>query len=269
MRPFPIPGIIVFLSFVLPFLSLTALPRALAQSAVDPSTEELAAITARGRALAEYEISAAKASNALIASHPPIGSFSRYVGQKVNSEWLVAFGEMNAARDAFTVTYQVAVGKKAGEVSVKKVALPREDRGFYFLAARAIDTALHDFRAQGHAFNAAVVPAEAGQFFVYEVPLQTADGVFYMGGDVRYLISADGEKIVEKRQLHNTVMATQNPKAPGTVVAGFHTHTLSNLPEDTDVFYVLTRKPPRQEIIEMPDKRVYEIETDGTIVRKK
>jgi hypothetical protein len=52
--------------------------------------------------------------------------------------------------------------------------------------------------------------------------------------------SPDGGKIFEKRQLHKTILDMEhNPENHPT--AGFHTHILSEVPEDTDVFFVLNR----------------------------
>jgi hypothetical protein len=51
-------------------------------------------------------------------------------------------------------------------------------------------------------------------------------------------------------------------------VAGSHSHVLSDVPEDTDVFYVLTRKPSIPEFVGA-GKRVFEIQVDGTIVLAK
>ena len=47
-------------------------------------------------------------------------------------------------------------------------------------------------------------------------------------------------------------------------VAGYHTHILSDVPEDTDVLYVLNRKPSLPEYIGAA-KRVFVVNTDGTI----
>ena len=50
----------------------------------------------------------------------------------------------------------------------------------------------------------------------------------------------------------------------------FHTHVLSNTPEDSDVFYVLSRKPLVPEYVGIAaDKKIYVIETDGNIRRAK
>ena len=76
---------------------------------------------------------------------------------------------------------------------------------------------------------------------------------------MRYLISADGKQIVETRKLHKTIIeANQQPDAR----AGYHTHVLSSVPEDTDVFFVLTRQPRVPEYV-MAGDFMYKIETNG------
>jgi hypothetical protein len=40
---------------------------------------------------------------------------------------------------------------------------------------------------------------------------------------------------------------------------------LSDVPEDTDVFYVLTRKPSTPEAVGTLNKKLYAISVDGTI----
>lgn len=44
---------------------------------------------------------------------------------------------------------------------------------------------------------------------------------------------------------------------------------LSDVPEDTDVFHVLTRQPSQPEFIGTSSGKFYEISTDGTIREKK
>jgi hypothetical protein len=72
--------------------------------------------------------------------------------------------------------------------------------------------------------------------FVYLYPAQVEAGVYPLGGDVRYRVSPDGTKIIEKRQMHKSII--EFPARIGA--AGYHTHVLSDLPEDTDVLLVLT-----------------------------
>ena len=49
-------------------------------------------------------------------------------------------------------------------------------------------------------------------------------------------------------------------------VGGIHTHVLSNVPEDSDVFHVLRRKPSIPEYIGTMDKKIWVIQTEGTIL---
>jgi hypothetical protein len=97
--------------------------------------------------------------------------------------------------------------------------------------------------------------------YVYVVPAQTEQDVFPLGGDVRYLISSDGSKIVERRQLHKAIIEF---KTSNNIEAGYHVAVLDDVPEDTDVFHVLSRQPSVPQWI-ATKKYVYRVEVDGTI----
>jgi hypothetical protein len=77
------------------------------------------------------------------------------------------------------------------------------------------------------------------------------------------LVSADGSEILQKRQMHKTISETP-PQPRKKAAAGFHAHVLSDLPEDTDVFHVLTQDPPLPEFVATPHF-TYQVKTDGTI----
>jgi len=152
---------------------------------------------------------------------------------------------------------------------VKEMTPPKEDTGFYFSAARAIDTSLKDFtehfEGEQRPYNVAVLPAEKGQTWVYIVPAPTKTGVWPLGGDVRYLVSPNGIKVVEKRQLHKSVIEVEPPKDENNKqVAGIHTHVLSETPEDTDLFHVLTRMPTVPDLIRT-ERFVFVVDVDGSI----
>jgi hypothetical protein len=223
-------------------------------------------VTARGRALFEYDQAAWHATDAVQATHPPTQAVSRYIARKSDIGWQVAFGHLNDAQDRFLVTYEATQGATSQEFTVKKLDPPQEDTSFYLAAAKAIDTALHDFQGQKRPYNVAVLPAPPNQLYVYVVPAQTENGVYPLGGDARYLVSADGNTVVEKRQLHKSIIENRGALPKGaTPAGGYHTHVLSDVPEDTDVFYVLTRKPSMPEMIGTTNKKLYEISPDGTI----
>ncbi|HEU0143911.1 MAG TPA: hypothetical protein VFQ47_03920, partial [Nitrososphaera sp.] len=203
-------------------------------------------------------------TDAVVAMKPTEGSVARYIARKTTNGWSIAFGRFNDKHDKFLIVYEANQGAGSKEFSVKKYDTPKEDISFYFSAAKAIETALAEFRGENRPYNVAVLPAKSGQMYVYVVPAQTKQGVYPLGGDVRYLVSQDGSKIVEKRQLHKSIIEFATPPEVQKVEAGYHTAVLDDIPEDTDVFHVLSRKPSAPEWI-ATQQYVYRIEPDGTI----
>ena len=144
-----------------------------------------------------------------------------------------------------------------------------ETSDFYFSAAKAIETALKDLGAVNRPYNTYAIPSETGQLYVYLLPAQTTDGVYPLGADVRYTFTADGNALLEKHPMHKSVLEFDPKDKSGAgrkIEASWHTHVLSNRPEDSDVFYVLTRKPSIPEYVGTMDKKIWVINKDGTIV---
>jgi len=236
----------------------------LAQRSNPPSKTELAEITERGRQLAEYDVAAWHATDAVLAMKPAEGSVARYLAKKSDSGWIVAFGRLNEKLDRFLIIYEANQGADPKEFNVKKYDTPKEDTGFYLSAAKAIEIALGDFRGENRPYNVAILPVKSGQIYVYLLPAQVEQGVYPLGGDVRYLVSQDGSRIVEKRQLHKSIIEFATPPESQKTEAGFHTAVLDDVPEDTDVFHVLVRKPSVPEWV-ATRQYVYRIETDGAV----
>jgi hypothetical protein len=219
--------------------------------------------------LAEYDVAAWHATDAVQAMHPAEGTIKGYVARKTDAGWVVAFGRLNDTHDKLLIAYLATQGATPVEFKAAQNLPPQEDVGFFYLAYKALEISRGDFQGEKRPYNAAVLPAESNQMYVYIYPAQTKTGIYPLGGDVRYLISADGSTIVEKRQLHKSIIENRGAVPPGAKIAGgFHTHVLSDVPEDTDVFYVLTRKPSVPETIGA-GKHVYKIQVDGTIVLEK
>ena len=97
-------------------------------------------------------------------------------------------------------------------------------------------------------------------------PAVTKEGVWPLGGDVRYRVSPDGAKVVEKRQLHKSIIEREAPEQNDEkqVAMGMHTHILDDVPEDSDVFHVLSRKPSVPEVI-ATTQYVFQVDVDGAI----
>ena len=245
-------------------LVLMALHLALgeAQASNKPPTAELAAITERGRLLAEYDAAAWHATDAVLATHPKEGSSNRYIAHKTQAGWAVDFGKLNATGDKFLVVSEAI--QAGGQYTVKSFDPAREDTGRNLVAAKGIETAMRDFHGADRPYNVAVLPADGGNLYVYLYPAQVKEGVYPLGADMRYRISPDGTTITERRQMHKSIIESLPARTDVKVASGYHTHVLSDVPEDTDVLLVLTRRPRVPELV-MTSTYIYTIGVDGRI----
>ena len=212
----------------------------LAQDA-PPSPADLAAIVARGRALGEYDAAVWHASDAVLALKLPPGSLGRYIGRKTSDGWVVAWGNFNSSGTKFLISCEA---KQSGDVTytVTRHDPPLEDSDWFLRAARAHAIATLDFvnavKPQ-RTYNYSVLPAPDNQWYVYALPAQSDSYVLPYGGDARYVMSADGMKILDRRLMHDTI---QEERLPNRTAIDLHTHTQSDRPEDSDVFYAMTAK---------------------------
>ena len=257
------------LAILLLVVSAAVAVGAKSQGVTAPADAELAAITERGRLLAEYDQAAWHASDAVQTANPKTVEGQHYIARKENRTWRVVFGALNPDKSKFVIGYEAEQQANPKEFLLKRDEPARVDGGFHLFAARALELALADFGPAARPYNAAVLPAEPGDtnakggLFVYLYPGQTKAGIYPLGGDARYLVSADGTKILAKRQMHKSVIESRPPKGK-KVEAGFHTHVLSDLPEDTDVLHVLQQDPPVPEFVSTAHF-LYEILANGTI----
>lgn len=233
-----------------------------AQASSKPSEAELAAITARGVLLAEYDKAAWLATDALQAAHPVEGRVGRYIGRKTDAGWVVDFGRLNQAQDKFLVAYEAV--QVSAKFEVKSFDPAREDTGWNLAAVKGIETAMRDLGGTSRPYNIAVLPADHESLYVYLYPAQATAGIYPLGADVRYHVSPDGTKIIEKRQMHKTIIESVTARSDITVKVGCHSHVLSEVPEDTDVFLVLTRKPQVPEIV-VAGPYMFTIDVNGKI----
>ena len=261
----------MFKNFLLAALIISCTLPCLGKKKEQPPDPAWAGITARGRMLAEYDLAASHATDAVQAIHPVDGSVKGYVAKKTDAGWVVAFGRLNDTRDKLLIAYTATQGATAFEFNVAENIPPQEDAGFFYLAFKALATSRADFHGENRPYNASVLPADSNQMYVYIYPAQTTTGIYPLGGDVRYLLSPDGATILDKHQMHKSILEF-NPSGNSQikkVEMGWHTHILSDAPEDTDVFYVLTRKPTVPEAIGTRNGKMYKIQIDGTIVLAK
>ncbi len=84
-----------------------------------PSEAELAAITARGVLLAEYDTAAWQATDAVKAAHPVDRRMGRYIARKTEAGWIVDFGRLNEAGGTFLVAYEAVQTASLSKYEVK------------------------------------------------------------------------------------------------------------------------------------------------------
>ena len=234
-----------------------------------PSAAELEAITSRGRLLAEYDTAAWKATDALLATHPKEEPGGRYVARKIEGGWVVDFGRLNAGGDRFLISAEAVEAAGAAQFTVRRYEPAQETQDWPLAAAKAINLAMQDFHGAGIPYNVAVLPSEGNELYVYVYPAQVKERIYPLGADVRYRVSSDGTKMMEKRQLHMSVIAFPPSTASDQkVLEGYHTHVLSDVPEDTDVLHVLVREPRIPELV-VTKSHQYTIAVDGKITMQK
>ncbi len=235
-----------------------------AQRTVPASEKELAEVTARGKELFAYDQAAWHSTEAVREVDPELTNVRGYVASRSGDQWSVVYGRLNDARDKYLVAFEATQQSSPSEFKVTRFEKAKEVSGYFLNAAKAIELTKASFEpAESRPYNVAVLPAEKGNIFVYYMPAQTRLGVFPLGGDVRFLVSSDGEKLLETRQLHRSIIEFSVPEG-AKVETGFHTAVLDDVPEDTDVFHVLARKPKVPEMV-VTQKFVYVIAIDGSI----
>jgi hypothetical protein len=230
----------------------------------------LAAITARGRALYEYDQAAAKGTDAIFSlkPQPTTKGLTHYLCIHTSRGWRVVFPQWDMSHLHIMVAYEATESIPDKTYKARKVDPPQAAGGDLQIEAVALELALSDFESPEkpkRPYNTAVLPAPHGQFYVYLYPGQIKENVWPIGGDYRYTISSDAQSIVDKHQMHKAIQDSA-PKAGSNEVAGYHFHVVTDLPEDTDVLYVLNRKPAMPEYVGINQgKMFFLINTDGTI----
>jgi hypothetical protein len=236
-----------------------------------PTQTELDSISARGRALAGYERAAWTASSQLVAKNPDLSNVQRYVAYHADSGWVVAFGRLNTGRDTFYVSN---IGIPAAVNGVRVDSLfdfvtfnePGPDVDYLVRAARAMDNAVMALGATTRPYSAAALPAANGDWFVYLTPAAGITNIWPLGDDVRYRVSADGERVLETRRMHSAlIQEASTARSDGAWLAvGRHRTALRDEPEDSDVFHVLARAPQAPQVV-VTKHFQYVIGVDGSI----
>ncbi len=231
-----------------------------------PTADSLRQITERGRLLAKYDYAAWHGTDAVVSLVKDDSLIRGYVARETPAGWTVSFGRLSAKSDTFYVAFEAHQRPELPDSFVGTASTPpRPDTDYLLRAARAMELVRAEPPPFNRTYNIAALPADHGEWWVYSMPAQTRSNCWPLGGDLRYRISSDGRSILAKRRLHNVVLEVCTPDQSGKkLLSGGHAAVVDTIPEDTDVFHVLSRGLHVPEMV-MTDKYVYRIEVDGTI----
>jgi hypothetical protein len=231
----------------------------------------MADVTARGRALYEYDQAAWHATDAVRALHPPDQLVGRYLALKSDNGWTVVFGHLYVRRDRFLIGYEASEGATLQEFTVINSIPLRKTQLSTLRLPRPSTLRGTTFKVKsGHTTLPFSLPIESALCLRdpspdedWDLPTWRRCPLSHNGGRQGYC----GEMSTPQRDSRGSAeFHTEGCSIPA---GGIHTHILSDVPEDTDVFHVLTRQPPRPEFIGTPNKKFYEISVDGTIRERK
>ena len=248
--------------FLVPTLSVHTL---VSQALSVPSDTLLASITARGRLLAAYDQAAWHGTDAVLAMVPEstlAKAGNTMIGwQYPDGRWSILFGRLTDNADTLFVVYEAQATNRADSFVVRANDPPLVRIGAERRAAAALRLTSTDLGTPSRRYNAYVLPRTDGAFWVYFLPAQTDWREFPHGADVRYLVDSSAVRVVEKHPMHRGLL---NLAIPDSAVAGMHTVLVDDVPQDSDVFLVLARRPRRHELIATAHYD-YEIALDGSI----
>jgi hypothetical protein len=244
-------------------LLAVALPLTLgAQGSSVPSDTLIAGITERGRLLAAYDQAAWRATDALMPLHPnPTEGNTMVARKRPDGRWTVLFGRLSAGADTLYLLYEALPTERPDSFVIRSHTPAVPLTGAERLDGAALHTALTDFGTPQRPYNNYVLPRVDGSFWVYFLPAQADVRTFPHGADTRYLVASDGRRILDKHPMHRALL---DDALPDSAILGIHSVVVDDVPQDSDVFLVLARRPRRPELIATAHYD-YEIAVDGSI----
>jgi len=227
---------------------------------------DLQAVSDRGRYLAAYDRAAWHGSDAVMSIAPKNAPIELFLAHPVGATWVVDFGKLSADASSFDVTYEATQAGDPKSFTAVAFAQPRHDTGVPLAEALAATDARKLFVGEKRPYNFAVMPRPDGNIYVYIYPAMVSNDSWPLGGDERFLYSSDGKTMIERTRLHKSILDMQlKGEGSGQIVAGMNMEFLFDLPQDTDVFKVLSTGQPQYVTAQ---GHMYYIDTTGVIEDK-
>ncbi len=254
-------ALVAYLAAPLSLVAQDQLERHYRQKPADVA--ELAAITDRGRQIASYDQAAWHATDAVLELADAKARVGMYIGRQSNGGWVVGFGKLNDAKDAFLLAYEAVPTGDVLHPRVINYTPEKEDRGEWLNEALAFNTARSAMPKSGRQYNGTVLDGpDMSSWYVYFYPAQTTFDSFPTGADIRFRVSHDGKTILETHHMHQDILEYDTKHKDDPTSSTFHTAYLDEAPEDTDVANVLMMGRIPMTIV--THSFTYRIAADGT-----
>jgi len=235
---------------------------------VPPSAEALAAVTERGRALADYDRWLGFATDAALDAGLTAEAASVVVGLKEGDRWHFCFGALDEAAGLLRVAAEATGGGPERQVQAQLVSPAREEKGAFLTAAKACRTAVAAAGPRDRGYAVAPLPDGTGGYWVYVYPVQFKPDALPLGGDFRIRVGADGTSVLDVRRMHMAILAQRLPDPkefpPDSEIMMYQTALLREGVEDTDVMAAVLR-PIASKSLVIGRVFSFEIARDGTI----
>ncbi|MCB0720199.1 MAG: hypothetical protein KDD65_17250 [Bacteroidetes bacterium] len=230
------------------FVCCVALPLFLAAcSGSKPRIDrkELDRVNALGLALYAYDQAAWHGTDAVYPYlQSPSGNVdprvAGYIVERDADEWIVMFGRVASDNASYEVASEARLDSSYDVISADSFEVAERRTGFALDAGIALAQVKSRFVApEKVAYNSIVLPISDRTLYVYMLPAQPDDLVYYVGADFKWEFDRRKGEIVGEYRLHNALLTFDLSEQPDAVTAS--SAVLSDIPTETDVFYAASR----------------------------
>lgn len=228
---------------------------------------DLRSIETLGRELFDYDQACWIASDSVMASNPDQSMMETFAAYEENNLWKVGFGKVTRNADAFLLAYEAVYDPQTRQCKVTSYRTPLMDTGFYLKAVKALEKMFEVVSAANPPYNFAVLPKGPDSLYLYFYPAQTSYNTYRFGGDTRYTYSIEKNTILDTLKLHNSILNMPYVKdKTQDIKATISTAIATDMPAETDILYVLSRKFPAEHNVIAQDW-VFVISPEGKIAK--
>ncbi len=201
-----------------------------------------------GRAIFDQDLASSRASDALLRAmgDEPDTRIEGWITRRRGKDWLVEF--FGPSEQGFVRFWQSEVKSFGAEVPTHPLDPPEPLDAEAARMARARATAIaQPFRACSSRYNTVVLPGsliDKPGYLVYLLAATSDNGEWIVGGHQRFLITADGARVLQHRPLSRGCLAVPASQHKTHSSSAWVTHVVGDAPAETHVFLSLMHQAP-------------------------